>query len=205
MSRLASKSATGGPLICARRIELAPPCGTGLATAPGSVVAQEPARFIETDLQAVAPEPLVLDAIGVPAPLSCSTNPPSTEPRFVTRRRRLSGMRLTDRSDSSSCQVSSYPDVAVSLRIRGQIYDRRARSQCPSNRNDSQIRPRSDSHFWANDRQVWVRTRCPKTFAVSRCLRRKDKKTGQVLVRTSGCENASDFNHQSRLCQEVST
>jgi hypothetical protein len=26
---------------------------------------------------------------------------------------------------------------------------------------------------------------------------------GQVLVRTSGYENTSDFNHESRLCQEV--
>jgi hypothetical protein len=100
MRRLAPKSATGGPLTCDRRIELAPPCGTGLATAPGSVVARETARLIETDLEAAAPEPLVLDAIGVRAPLSCSTSRPSTEPRFVTRRRRLSGTRLTYHSDS---------------------------------------------------------------------------------------------------------
>ena len=46
--------------------------------------------------------------------------------------------------------------------------------------------------------QVWVRTHCPIIYAVSRCLRCEAKKTGQVLVRTSGCEKASDFSHGNR-------
>jgi hypothetical protein len=43
--------------------------------------------------------------------------------------------------------------------------------------------------------QIWVRTHCPEIYALSRSLRCEAKKTGQVLVRTSGCEKGSDFSH----------
>jgi hypothetical protein len=43
----------------------------------------------------------------------------------------------------------------------------------------------------------------PKRSTVSRRLRCPDKKTGQVLVRTSAREKVSDFKGEDRLCQEL--
>lgn len=102
-------------------------------------------------IAAAGPRTVVSSTKSRSSALSCSTMPPSREPKPVTCERRLSGIRLTDPSDSSSCHVSLHPDVVASPGIKGQIYDQRARSQCTSDRKDSQIFQRPDSQLGTND------------------------------------------------------
>ena len=102
-------------------------------------------------IAAAGPRTVVSSTKSRSSALSCSTMPPSREPKPVTCERRLSGIRLTDPSDSSSCHVSLHPDVVASPGIKGQIYDQRARSQCTSDRKDSQIFQRPDSQLGANN------------------------------------------------------
>jgi hypothetical protein len=45
--------------------------------------------------------------------------------------------------------------------------------------------------------QIWIRTHRPKVYAVSWRLRCEARKTGHVLIRTSGCEQVSDYSHET--------
>jgi hypothetical protein len=158
---------TYSPKLCGWHFDLLP-LRSGQSTAtPRSVIAQQPAGDVHADFQTVAPEDFIHNALGSPAGTARQRirDPPrdldclgltegaalAIERGFDPACRRLSGMRLTDPSDSSSCQVSEHLDVVVGLLVKDKIYGPRGIGKCPTTCKDSEIIPAPDSSFREND------------------------------------------------------